>query len=107
MCPASSADTVIDTPGGTISGYVYVAISASAVILLILLCGFCASLDNHHGKKASNAQGINSPDPERNEEMPAYGIPVASKVDDFPHKIPVPVQWSPPPPSAPPLYPNE
>ena len=56
---------------------------------------------------AVEPQGNQSSDPERNEEMPAYGIPVASKVDNFPHVIPVPVQWSPPPPSAPPLYPNE
>ena len=56
---------------------------------------------------AVEPQGNQSSDPERNEEMHANGIPVASKVDNFPHVIPVPVQWSPPPPSAPPLYPNE
>ena len=56
---------------------------------------------------AVEPQGNQSSDPERNEEMHAHGIPVASKVDNFPHVIPVPVQWSPPPPSAPPLYPNE
>ena len=89
--------------GEAISPGTSAAISAIAVISFVAV----VLAINQPSKKASNATGNQSSDPERNEEMPAYGIPVASKVDNFPHVIPVPVQWSPPPPSAPPLHPNE
>ena len=102
MCPSPDPPPV-PSPRPPLSPGASAAISAVAVISFMVF----VLVINHLRKKASNAQGHQSSDPERNEEMPAYGIPVASKVDNFPHVIPVPVQWSPPPPSAPPLHPNE